>query len=76
MPELPVVNPDNILTVEELASRLKVSPAWVFEKTRTRSQFDNPLPAMRIGRYLRFDWSQVSAWLQSTITPPRKRKAA
>jgi hypothetical protein len=29
---------------------------------RRRSQ--NPLPTIRIGRYLRFDWVSVSAWLR------------
>lgn len=57
---------DNILTVEELAKRLKVPVSWVYEKQRAR--YSNPLPTLKIGRYLRFDWAQVSSWLQSTST--------
>jgi hypothetical protein len=33
-----------------------------YEKSRRRCT--NPLPAIRIGRYLRSDWVEVSAWLR------------
>ena len=56
-----VIDPSQILTLKEVAERLKVSERWVYEKTRRRSQ--NPLPTIRIGRYLRFNWISVSAWL-------------
>jgi excisionase family DNA binding protein len=56
------IDPSQILTLEELAKRLKVSERWVYEKSRSRCQ--NPLPTIRIGRYLRFDWTSVSAWLR------------
>lgn len=58
----PLIDPSQILTLEELAARLKVSERWVYEKSRRRCS--NPLPAIRIGRYLRFDWMSVSAWLR------------
>jgi len=56
--------PENILTPEELADRLKVPRTWVFEKTRSRCQ--NPIPHFRIGRYIRFDWTRVVEWLATT----------
>ena len=56
------LDPQQILTIDELASRLKTSRRWVYEKSRRRCQ--NPLPVIRIGRYLRFDWVSVSAWLR------------
>ena len=59
----PVIEPSNILTLAELSQRLKVSERWVYEKSRRRCQ--NPLPCIRIGRYLRFDWTSVSAWLRN-----------
>ena len=64
-----LVDPIQILTMAEVAIRLKVSKRWVYEKTRDRCR--NPLPAIRIGRYLRFDWGDVSAWLcqQKTARP-------
>jgi hypothetical protein len=60
--EVNPIDPDMILTLGELAGRLKVKPRWVYEKSRRRCQ--NPLPCIRIGRYLRFDWTRVSAWLR------------
>jgi excisionase family DNA binding protein len=59
-----MIDPMNILTPEELAARLKVKPSWVYEKTRERCQ--NPIPALRIGRYIRFDWAAVVKWLAAT----------
>ena len=60
------IDPYMILTLGELAERLKVSRRWVYEKCRRRCQ--NPLPCIRIGRYLRFDWASVSAWLHRQST--------
>ncbi len=56
------IDPSQILTLAELAQRLKVSERWVYEKSRQRCV--NPLPVIRIGRYLRFDWTSVSGWLR------------
>jgi predicted DNA-binding transcriptional regulator AlpA len=60
------IDPSQILTLPELAARLKVSERWVYEKCRRRCA--NPLPCIRIGRYLRFNWLYVSAWLQRNST--------
>ena len=68
-----MINPQDILTPAEIASRLKVPESWVYEKTRKRC--GHTLPCFRIGRYLRFSWPAVSAWLESTQPKP-KRKAA
>ncbi len=61
-----------ILTPEELAALLRVTPAWIHEKVRRRAQ--NPLPALRIGRYIRFRRSDVIAWLDGTRAPAKKRR--
>jgi len=45
-----------ILTPEDVAELLRVRVSWVHEKVRARSR--NPLPARRIGRYLRFKRSE------------------
>ncbi len=58
-----MLDPENILTPQELAERLKVPLSWVFEKTRARCR--DRIPCMRIGRYVRFDWVAVEAWLGS-----------
>ena len=57
-----MLDPSNLLTPDELAARLKVRKSWVFEKTRRRAQ--DPLPCIRVGRYLRFNWPDVESWLQ------------
>ncbi len=56
------LDPSQILTPLELCARLKVSERWVYEKSRRRCK--NPLPVIHIGRYLRFDWSEITAWLK------------
>jgi excisionase family DNA binding protein len=61
-----ILDPSQILTLSEVAERLKVSQRWIYEKCRRRCQ--NPLPVIRIGRYLRFNWLEVSAWLYRQST--------
>ncbi len=73
-PSTPAVSPQDILTPEELAARLKVPLSWVREKTRGRQK--NPLPVLRIGRYIRFNWPAVAAWLAATGPQPKGRRAA
>jgi len=69
------LDPSQILTLPELAERLKVSQRWVYEKSRRRCQ--DPLPVIRIGRYLRFNWLDVSEWLRrhSNVSPSGRRAA-
>jgi hypothetical protein len=65
--ETTVVNSEDILTPQELATRLKVDVSWIYEKTRTRKQGSIPrLPVFRCGKYIRFYWPDVSAWLLAT----------
>jgi len=61
-----------IMTADEVAALLKVTPNWVHEKCRRRSR--NPLPCFRPGRYLRFDRDEVIAWLRSTSNIKSKGK--
>lgn len=57
--------PGDLLTPQELAERLKVSPSWVFEQTRERAKIRNrnPLPCIRLGKYIRFSWTAVCEWM-------------
>jgi hypothetical protein len=63
--QLVVLDPADLLTPQELAVRLKVKTSWIFEQTRRRSKVRNktPLPCIRLGKYIRFDWRAVAAWL-------------
>ncbi len=60
--EMTDLDPNQILTPGELAGRLKVPKTWVYEKTRSRSL--DSLPFFRVGKYLRFYWPNVVAWLE------------
>lgn len=51
-----------ILTPSELAERLKLPVSWIYE--HTRSTCSNPIPVLRCGRYLRFDWADIIGWLR------------
>lgn len=68
------IDPANILTLPELAALLKVSERWCYEKTRSRCL--TPLPCFRVGRYLRFDWLDVSGWLRQQSTFAVNKRAA
>jgi len=50
-----------ILTVEQVSERLQLKPSTVYELTRRRNK--HPLPVLRAGKFLRFRWSQIEAWL-------------
>jgi hypothetical protein len=45
-------NDQELLTVGEVAARLRVQPSWVY----THGDF---LGAIRVGKYLRFSWNRV-----------------
>lgn len=69
-----LVDPANILTLAEVAERLKVTERWCYEKTRSRCS--TPLPCIRVGRFLRFDWIDISAWLRQQSTVAANKRAA
>jgi predicted DNA-binding transcriptional regulator AlpA len=55
-----------LLTPEQLAERLAVPSSWIREKCRERARLrdSDPLPCISLGKYVRFDWNEVQAWLQ------------
>jgi hypothetical protein len=61
------LEPGDILTPAQLAERLQVSTSWVFEQTRRRAKTrtKNPLPCIRLGKYIRFSWRDVCEWMRS-----------
>jgi predicted DNA-binding transcriptional regulator AlpA len=58
----------DILTVEDLATLLKVSTRQVYELTKQRTRSgdirQNPLPVLRVGGSVRFRKSDIEAWLE------------
>jgi excisionase family DNA binding protein len=50
---------DKLLTADEVADWLQLTPAWVQAMART-----GEIPALRLGRFWRFDRDSVAAWLR------------
>jgi excisionase family DNA binding protein len=53
---------DNFLTVDEMASQLKVQKSWVY--ARTRETGPNAIPRIKVGKYLRFRLIDVMKWVE------------
>lgn len=51
------IRPEDILTPQELAARLKVNIKWVYARSGT-------LPRLGSGRLLRFSWTDICEWLR------------
>lgn len=57
---------DRLLTVQELAEILTLPVSWVYE--HTKAQCHDPLPHLKLGKYLRFEESLVRQWLEKRRT--------
>jgi excisionase family DNA binding protein len=57
---------DRLLTAREVADRLGVDESWVREHTRAGN-----IPCVRLGRWIRYEWEAVSAWLETCKQPGR-----
>jgi len=53
---------DELLTVAEIAGRLKVPVSWIYERTRLRGMAR--MPHFKLGKYLRFSEEEVWNWLK------------
>ena len=55
-------NRNEVIDAAELAKRWRLPESWIREQTRTRS--GDPLPCVRFGRYVRFEWGspKLVAW--------------
>lgn len=65
------VSSHEILTPEEVAALLRTSTGWVYEKCRRRQK--DPLPCLRLGRYLRFEKQTVLAWARNHSNPAARK---
>jgi predicted DNA-binding transcriptional regulator AlpA len=54
-----------LLTPKQLSEKLSVPVSWIREKSRERARVrdSDPLPIVRLGKYVRFRWSDIEAWL-------------
>lgn len=59
-----------LLTPQQLAERLSVPTSWIREKCRHRAlvRDHDPLPYIKLGRYIRFRWADVEVWLNRQAT--------
>jgi excisionase family DNA binding protein len=55
-----------LLTAAEIADRLAVPKTWVLDSARSGA-----IPHLRLGRYVRFHWPDVEAWLAECRHPGR-----
>lgn len=53
----------DLLTVNEIADKLKVKPSWVYGETRKTGP--GTIPRIRVGKYLRFSLEEVLDWLKN-----------
>ncbi len=51
-----------LLTVSELAEKLKVPISWLY--SRTREKGEGTIPKIMVGKYVRFDEAAVLEWLK------------
>jgi excisionase family DNA binding protein len=54
-----------LLTVDEIAAALRVSPSWVYERVRKRGR--DKIPHLKIGKYLRFRLKEVRTWVDQGV---------
>jgi excisionase family DNA binding protein len=48
-----------LIGIQEMAERLSVPVSWIYARTRTKE-----VPHYKIGKYVRFDESEVWEWLK------------
>jgi excisionase family DNA binding protein len=48
-----------LISVQEMAKRLDVPISWLYARTRT-----NEVPHYKVGKYVRFNESEVWEWLK------------
>jgi len=58
VPDAPAAGYDQVITADEVAALLRMTPAWVYAETRR-----NRIPHMRLGRYFRYRRAAIEAWM-------------
>lgn len=53
-----------LITVDELAERLKVPKSWVYGKTMQKGP--DAIPRIQTGKYIRFEYNKVIQWLEDS----------
>jgi excisionase family DNA binding protein len=61
----------DLLTVQETARFLKVNASWIYEHVRPEA--GDPLPVVKLGKYLRFDRRDLHAYIDAKRTASRRQ---
>ena len=48
-----------LIGIKEMATKLNVPVSWLYSRTRT-----NDIPHYKVGKYVRFDESEIWKWLK------------
>ena len=51
---------DELLTVQEAATLLKVAPSWIYERTRLRK-----MPMRKLGGHVRIPKAELLRWIDT-----------
>ncbi len=68
-PEVSQVVPLEVIDSKELARRLVLPESWV--RDRVRGRCDDPIPHVKVGRYIRFEWGSrelLEWWSRHRVT--------
>ncbi len=57
-------NDDELLTVDEVANRLKKKPQSIYDKVYVKS-----IPFLKIGNHLRFKKKHIDIWIRNPYSP-------
>lgn len=52
----------DLLTLEEMATRLRVNQSWLYRQTMRHGP--GSIPRLKVGKYLRFNEAAVMAWIK------------
>jgi excisionase family DNA binding protein len=63
--------PAPLLNAEQAAELLAVPASWVLSEARA-----DRVPHVRLGRYVRFDGEELTAWWQARARGPWRRRGA
>ena len=58
-----------LLTVKEVADLLQVPESWLYSHSRKRSK--DRIPAVKVGKYVRFNQDDVTEWIERHKTGAR-----
>ena len=53
---------NDLLTINEMAEKLKVPKSWLY--SRTRESGPGTIPMLKVGKYIRFRLNEVMAWIE------------